>query len=141
MNRFTLVYDSGCGPCTRFKNAVKFLDAYHRLEGQSLLDADRDGLLDEVPVSRRHRSFHLVFPGGEVLSGADALPELIRLLPSGGMVAGLVYATPVGRWSMAFVYSTFVRLHDSGSCEYRPPRTGKRPATLAADFTLCPVAV
>ncbi len=115
----TLVYDSDCGPCTRFRRIVGFLDTRGRLNFASLTTADRTGLLDQVPAERRHRSFHLASRSGAVSSGTKALPELLALLPSGGLISGLVARAPLGYRSLTFVYTTFARLHDAGSCSYR----------------------
>lgn len=118
MRRYVLVYDSDCGSCTRFRRIVGFLDTRGRLDFLPLTDADREGVLDSIPRGRRHRSFHLVSPAGRVSSGAAAVPELIRLLPAGRVISKLLKSAPLGFWSVAFVYSVFSRLHDSGSCNY-----------------------
>ncbi len=138
MEKHTLVYDAGCGPCTRFRRAVDFLDAHNGLEYSPLIDADRNGLLESVSPSRRHRSFHLVSPGGEVLSGANAIPRLIGLLPAGSLVLKLVVSAPLGYKSIAFVYSTFSRLHDAGSCSYGSRGSAKshmRKTGIFGDWT------
>jgi predicted DCC family thiol-disulfide oxidoreductase YuxK len=120
MSRYRLAYDADCGPCTKFKRAIGFLDSYHRISPISLVEADSLGMLDKVPAARRHRSFHLVAPNGEILSGAEAIPTLVRLLPGGRVPSKLMASAPGGPWAVKFVYQTFSRLHDSGSCSYRP---------------------
>jgi predicted DCC family thiol-disulfide oxidoreductase YuxK len=117
---FVLLYDADCGPCTRFKNSVKFLDASRRIESIPLTEGDRKGLLERVPPSLRHRSFHLVSPDGAVLSGAKALPQLLALLPAGRIASRLIVGAPGGVSTMAFVYTVFSRLHSTGSCSYVP---------------------
>ena len=114
---FTLVYDTWCGPCTRFRNVVGFLDAKKNLRYVGLKEADLSGILDRVPWARRHRSFHLVSPSGNVLSGADALPELLSLLPA-GKVPSMALESPMVLGLAAFAYSVLSRLHDSGSCGF-----------------------
>jgi predicted DCC family thiol-disulfide oxidoreductase YuxK len=118
MEKHVLVYDSDCGNCTRFKRIVNRLDTYKKLEYFSLVKADEHGLLDPVPRSTRHRSFHLVYPGGRVISGSAAVPDLISLLPSGRAVSFLIRKAPGGRKVVNLIYSMFSRLHDSGSCSY-----------------------
>ncbi len=93
MEKHVLVYDKDCGNCSRLKRIVNSLDAHRRLDCLSLVEADESGLLDSVPRSRRHRSFHLIYPGGRVISGSAAVAELVSL-------------------------PMFSRLHDSGSCSY-----------------------
>jgi predicted DCC family thiol-disulfide oxidoreductase YuxK len=118
MEKHVLVYDKDCGNCSRFKRIVDSLDAHRRLNFLSLVDADESGLLDSVPRSRRHSSFHLIYPGGRVISGSAAVPELASLLPCGRGVSFLICEAPGGRKIVNLIYSMFSRLHDSGSCSY-----------------------
>ena len=117
-SKYLLVYDADCGPCTKFKDAADFLDTYGRLDFVSLIEADELGLLDKIPASLRHRSFHLISPNWDIQGGASALPSLIELFPSGRLISKLITSAPGGRRLLASVYSTFSRLHDSGSCRY-----------------------
>ena len=132
--RYLLVYDDGCGPCTRFRDAVDLLDAARRLDYAGLEEADRSGRLDPVPPSRRHRSFHLVSPRGQVWSGASALPPLAALLPGGRATSSALRVPPVFS-AAAFVYATFSRLHDSGSCAYAQGCAAREPAVSTSIST------
>lgn len=114
----TLVYDSDCGPCRRFKDAVAFLDGRRRMEYVGLHAAERRGLLERVGPPLRRRSFHLIGPDGKALSGAEALPKLIALLPGGRPVALALKRCPPASRSATLAYSVFSRLHDSGACSY-----------------------
>ncbi len=118
MEKHVLVYDKDCGSCSRFKRIVNSLDGHKRLGYLSLTEADEHGLLDSVPRSRRHRSFHLIYPGGTVISGSAAVPELISLLPLGRVASFMIHYAPGGEKIVNLIYSTFSRLHDSGSCSY-----------------------
>jgi predicted DCC family thiol-disulfide oxidoreductase YuxK len=118
MEKHVLVYDKDCGNCTRFKRIVNRLDTYKRLDFLSLVEADEYGLLDPVPISRRHRSFHLVYPGGRVNSGSAAVPDMISLLPTGRAASFMIRKAPGGPEIVNLIYSMFSRLHDSGSCSY-----------------------
>lgn len=90
--RPTLIYDGECGIC---RDAVRVLQRW-----------DRAGALDYVPfqdaaaVARfavalpaLAAAMHLVLPDGRVFAGADAAPELARLLPGKGWLAPL-YRVP-----------------------------------------------
>ena len=121
--KYTLVYDDGCGPCTRFRNAVEFLDPRRRIEYAGLDEEDGSGRLDSVPVSRRHGSFHLISPEGGVTSGAGALGPLVALIPCGMVLSEAMRVPPVSTVA-AFVYSVFTRLHDAGSCSYSRIKPG-----------------
>lgn len=114
------MYDADCGPCTRFKRSIDLLDAHNRLDFMSLVEADDTGFLDSIPANLRHRSFHLISPTGSAYSAAKALPELVRLLPSGRLFYELMVRAPGGLRAVDFVYSVASRLHDSGSCGYKP---------------------
>lgn len=117
-----VVYDAGCGPCTRFRRIVGLLDVKRRLDFESLLDADGRGHLDSVQQSLRHRSFHLISPDGGVASGARALPDLLALLPACWPASGAIRSSDLVFHGVEFVYSVFSRLHDSGSCSYERGR-------------------
>jgi len=104
LNKIILAYDSDCGPCTSFRNAVGFLDAHRRMDFMSLNKAEEEGLLDSIPTLRRHRSFHLIFPDGGAFSGAKAIPVLAGLLPSGRITSKLMTLAPGGLTGVAFVY-------------------------------------
>jgi predicted DCC family thiol-disulfide oxidoreductase YuxK len=135
MERHVLVYDKDCGNCSRFKRIVDTLDAYGRLDYLSLVEADESGLLDPVPRSRRHRSFHLIYPGGRVISGSAAIPELISLLPSGRAASFLIRRAPGGSKIVNLIYSMFSRLHDSGYCSY-PDDSGAGKAEVGKILSL-----
>jgi len=119
-DQFILVYDANCGPCSKFRRTVDWFDKYNRLKYLSLEDADEDGVLNALPMQKRHTSFHLVSPDGAVRSGSEAIPDLISLLPSRSVLSLVVRSAPIGRNVIGFVYTTLSRLHDSGSCSYEP---------------------
>ena len=114
--RHTLAYGSDCGPCTRFRNAVEFLDARKAIRYVGLDEAEREGILDRMPLERRRRSFHLVSGDGRWYSGSEALAPLLALLPGGSTFAFVMSrSSPISRCA-AFLYGVFSRLHDAGSC-------------------------
>ncbi|MDE1858807.1 MAG: DUF393 domain-containing protein [Thaumarchaeota archaeon] len=130
---FVLAYDSDCGPCTRFRRAVEFLDSRKALTYLGLDQAEAAGLLNHIPQNRRHRSFHLVASDGRVWSGAEALAPLASQLPGGRPFSFIVGTDPLAYRCAAFVYSTFSRLHDGGSCAYA---SGKTALTDAIDLDI-----
>lgn len=137
--KYSLVYDSDCGPCTRFRRAVELLDARKRMRCVPLEEADRRGMLDSLSPLRRRRSFHLVSPSGVVWSGAQALAPLSALLPGGRPVSAAMLMCPPVASLASFVYTAFSRLHDSGSCGYTPGHaptpalTGALPSSAAGE--------
>jgi predicted DCC family thiol-disulfide oxidoreductase YuxK len=111
-----LVYDSGCGPCTDFRNVVGFLDPRRRITFMSLAEADRLHLLNPIASNLRYRSFHLLAHGKNVMSGAAALPELFGLLPGGKITKRVLQRAPFSFRIVSSAYRALSRLHDSGSC-------------------------
>jgi predicted DCC family thiol-disulfide oxidoreductase YuxK len=115
-SKYILAYDANCGPCTKFKHIVDILDKYERIDFISLTKADQEGLLDKIPVHQRHKSFHLIFPKGDAKSGSEALLDLIVILPGGKIISPIINYFPGGKKAVGFIYKTFSRLHDRGSC-------------------------
>jgi predicted DCC family thiol-disulfide oxidoreductase YuxK len=125
-----LAYDADCGPCTRFKCLVDFLDAYHTIDFLSLTDANKRGLLNRIPESLRFESFHLISTNGEVQSGSDALLDLIGLFPLGRPISKIIIFLPGGNEMLKFLYDIFSRLHNTGSCR---PNDNLKPASNNKD--------
>jgi predicted DCC family thiol-disulfide oxidoreductase YuxK len=113
---YTLVYDSGCGPCTAFMRVVGFLDPARRMRYEGIDQAEREGLLSRVPPAARRRSFHLVAEGGEVLSGTGALAALASQLPLGEAVSAAMTSVPPLSGAVGFAYSALSRMHGAGAC-------------------------
>ncbi len=95
-----LLYDGGCGPCTAFARMVKMADLRGRIEARPLGEPEmaarygaRLGYLD---------SFHLD-TGRGVASGADALPDLLGLLP-GGLLWRPLARLPPCRAALSLAY-------------------------------------
>ena len=115
--RYTLAYDSDCGPCTAFRRAVGFMDPRHRIRFVGLTEAEGAGMLDGIPPGNRFRSFHMVSDEGVCASGADALPALASQLPGGALISRAMKSSGAVRGAAGFAYSALARLHDAGSCD------------------------
>ncbi len=113
---YTLAYDSDCGPCSRFRRAVGFLDPAHKIRFASLAEAEEAGALAAIPSGARRRSFHIISDGGIGLSGAEALPTLASLLPGGAVTSRAMRSSRVVYGAAAFAYGALSRLHDAGAC-------------------------
>jgi predicted DCC family thiol-disulfide oxidoreductase YuxK len=130
---FTLVFDSDCGPCTRFKNVISFLDTGGSVAYVGLSEADMMGKLDSVPVGLRHGSFHLISLNGEVKSGPAAFPDLARLLPGGSLLARhLERSVPASRLAEV-LYGVLSRLHNGGACLRIGPGTESTSISTSMD--------
>jgi predicted DCC family thiol-disulfide oxidoreductase YuxK len=113
---FILAYDADCGPCTRFAHLVDILDKYKKIDFIPLTIADQQGLLDRISDTLRYRSFHLIYPTGELKSGSDALFELMGILPGGKIASTIIDYLPGGKLIVRFIYDRFSKLHDRSSC-------------------------
>ncbi len=115
-SRYILAYDTYCGPCTKFKNAIDLLDKRDKIDFISLVQADKMGLLESVPTDLRYRSFHLILPNRIVKSGSEGVLELIAILPGGRALSAMVRYLPGGKGMVRFVYRNLSKFHDNGSC-------------------------
>ncbi len=91
--RPTLIYDGECGLCRALVARLAAWDREHRI---ALVPFQ-----DEATVARfgiglpaLAAAMHLVLPDGRVAAGADAVPELLRLLPGAKRWWRLVFAVP-----------------------------------------------
>ncbi len=78
--RPTLIYDGECGFCRAAVDRVRRWDRERRLATIPLQDAARVAAFG-IPLAALAAAMHLVLPDGRVFAGADAAPELLRLLP------------------------------------------------------------
>ena len=99
---------------------VDTFDVLNKIDFISLTKADEIGLLNRIPVSLRYKSFHLIFPNGDVKSGDEAVVDLIALLPMGGINSALINYIPWLKYMVRFAYQRLSTLHDLGSCRYKP---------------------
>jgi hypothetical protein len=114
-------------PCSRFKHIVDLLDVYQIIDFISLKEADKSGLLNQVPQSIGFKSFHLLNPSGDMKSGPDALINLIAILPFGYGISKLIMSVPTGQQMLEYLYLKFSRLHDKGSCHFETKHTRNSP--------------
>src|SRR5207244_13502624 len=92
--RPTLIYDGECGFCQRSVDLLRRWDRERRIALVPFQDRARVAAF-QIPLPALAAAMHLVLrpPDGGVLSGAEAVPELVELLPGEGCVAcGVVVA-------------------------------------------------
>ena len=121
-----LAYDAGCGPCSKFRAIVRFLDAHRLIDFMDIDEAERSGILDGVSQSLRFASFHIVARQGMgngtsgVASGSSAiLPLVWAISPS---ASRLVRRVPSLEATLRFGYSTLSRLHRACSVSQEQAR-------------------
>jgi predicted DCC family thiol-disulfide oxidoreductase YuxK len=86
-DRPVLFYDGECRFCRFTARAIESLDQRHRFGYLPFSDELAPELLASVAPGRREHSIHVVFPDGGVVSAGDALAEVTRVVPLGGLVA------------------------------------------------------
>ena len=88
--RPTLIYDGECGFCRRSVDWVQRWDREHRIALVPFQDEARVAAF-HVPLPALAAAMHLVLPppDGRVFAGADAVPQLLRLLPGKRWLAWL----------------------------------------------------
>jgi predicted DCC family thiol-disulfide oxidoreductase YuxK len=92
VTRPTLIYDGECGFCRTWVDRVRRWDREQRLVLLPLQERTRVPAFG-IPLPALAAAMHLVLPDGRVLTGADAAPELLRLLPGKRWLAPL-FAIP-----------------------------------------------
>jgi predicted DCC family thiol-disulfide oxidoreductase YuxK len=121
MRDVTVLYDADCALCTSFARRVGSREGVALAPIRSARGAE---LLQDHPPLERDASLHVVDEAGTRLSGADALPGLLRRLRGGRVVAPLLERFPdATRQAYAFVARNRRRLS-------RPPAAAqKRPVS------------
>ena len=105
VDRPTLIYDGECGLC---RETVALLTRWDRAGRVALIpfqDQSRVAAF-QIPTPALAAAMHLVLPDGRVLAGADAAPELLRLLPGKAWLAavfGVPGVMPVARRVYAWI--------------------------------------
>jgi predicted DCC family thiol-disulfide oxidoreductase YuxK len=79
--RPTLIYDGECGMCRALTARLAAWDREHRIALVPFQDeAAVEGFGIALPALAA--AMHLVLPDGRVFAGADAVPEILRLVPA-----------------------------------------------------------
>lgn len=76
----TLIYDGECGLCNQAVDLLRRWDREHVLRFVPFQDGPAVARFG-VALPALAAAMHLVFPDGAVFAGADAVPELLRVLP------------------------------------------------------------
>ena len=76
----TLIYDGECGMCRDAVDRLRRWDREHRLRYIPFQDESAVARFG-ITLPALAAAMHLVYPDGRVFAGADAVPELGKLLP------------------------------------------------------------
>jgi len=116
-----LLYDSCCGPCTRFMKIVKVLDLHRKLIPVSIHQKETAGLVDGMlSTGRLKSSFHVLEISQtetSIYSAGDGLIRLTRYTPGGAIMYPMVSHTKFLRQFFRWGYYQATRLRTaSKSC-------------------------
>lgn len=103
--RPTLIYDGDCAFCRQCVARVQRWDREHRLAVVPFQDRVRVAEFG-IPLPALAAAMHVVLPDGRVFAGADAAPEILRLVPGKRWLAlafDLPGVRPMARWLYARV--------------------------------------
>jgi predicted DCC family thiol-disulfide oxidoreductase YuxK len=103
----TLIYDGECGLCRGAVRRLQAWDREHRLAYLPFQDGEAVRRFG-IGLPALAAAMHLLLPDGRVFSGADAVPELGRLLPGKGWWAW-GFAVPGVRLLARRIYSGIAR--------------------------------
>src|SRR6266540_125221 len=84
----TLIYDGECGICQQAVALLRRWDREHVLHYIPFQDAVAVARF-RIALPALAAAMHLILPDGRVYPGADAVPELLRLLPGKRWLAPL----------------------------------------------------
>ena len=104
-SRPTLIYDGDCELCRRSVALVRRWDREQRVVLLPVQDEARVAAVG-IPLPALAAAMHLVLPDGRVFAGAEAAPEILRLLPGKAWMAWpfqLPGAMPLARRAYAWV--------------------------------------
>jgi predicted DCC family thiol-disulfide oxidoreductase YuxK len=104
----TLIYDGECGLCRQAVDLVRRWDREQAMRFVPFQDGAAVARLTttDLALPALAAAMHLVLPGGRVYAGADAIPELLRLLPGKRWLAPLFRipgVLPVARRCYAWI--------------------------------------
>ena len=105
VDRATLIYDGECGFC---RQAVALVSKWDRERRVTLIPFQEQARVAafRIPLPALAAAMHLVLADGRVVAGADAAPDLLRLLPGKRWLASvftLPGVLPVARRMYAWV--------------------------------------
>jgi predicted DCC family thiol-disulfide oxidoreductase YuxK len=97
-------YDGECGFCKVCVALLLRWDRSRRLYPIAIQGPEGQRLLAPIPAPERLDSAHVMTAGGEILSGAEGAPALLRQLPGGRPLAALLaIAMPLTKLAYRFV--------------------------------------
>jgi predicted DCC family thiol-disulfide oxidoreductase YuxK len=94
--RPTLIYDGECGLCRALTARLAAWDREHRIVLVPFQDQDAVGRFG-IALPALAAAMHLGLPDGRVFAGADAVPEILRLVPAPRRWLRVLFGVPGAR--------------------------------------------
>lgn len=120
---YTLVYDGACRVC---RHIVSVLHRWDRDRLVCMVPSQAPGVREKfpwIPDRAYAESIQLIGSGGRTWQGAEAIEQLLHLMPSGRLFAW-IFRIPLARRASERFYRWFARnrykLGCGRHCQYRP---------------------
>jgi predicted DCC family thiol-disulfide oxidoreductase YuxK len=120
---YTLVFDGACRMCTRLSGVLRRWDSRRQIEVTASQSPGVMARFPWIPARAYTEAIQLVGPGGETWQGAEAVEQLLGVLPRGRWIAWIfdvpfvrAIADRVYRWVARNRY----RLGCGEHCQSRP---------------------
>ena len=121
---YTVVFDGDCRVCTRLSSALRRWDGGRRLD---VVSSQQPGVMARfpwIPARAYVDALQLIAADGTTWQGADAIEQLLNVLPRGRLIAW-VFRIPYVRAIADRFYRWFARnryrLGCGVHCQSRPP--------------------
>lgn len=105
---YTLVYDGNCKICGRLVELIKRWDSSHIIQTLPYQDESVGTRFPWISAEAYSRAMQLVDDHGETWEGAEAVEQLLKILPRGKLL-GWVFKLPLGGWLADSFYRWFAR--------------------------------
>lgn len=105
---WTLVYDGDCEVCGRFVRVLQRWDRRRQIELVPSQNPCVPARFPWIPTDAYADAMQLIGPGGKTTQGAEALDELLGILPQGWML-GWLFRLPFVGWVADKLYRWFAR--------------------------------
>jgi predicted DCC family thiol-disulfide oxidoreductase YuxK len=122
---WTLVYDGNCKVCGRLVRVLENWDRRKQIEIVPSQNSCVQARFPWIPPEAYAEAVQLIGAGGRTSQGADAIEDLLGILPK-GWVIGWIFKLPFVGWLADKFYRWFARnryhLGCGDHCQSRPPR-------------------
>lgn len=105
---WTVVYDGTCKVCGRLVNLLGQWDRRKRIEAIPSQHAHVAARFPWIPAEAYQQAVQLIGPGGRTWQGADAIDQLLKILPQGWLF-GWIFRLPFAGKLLDRFYRWFAR--------------------------------